>query len=209
MWLEVRRDIETGLRSGDQGRGGELSYSQHSEDCMNTSRDLPRTDKWRKPVQCDARLSAVSHTIWEYGSIQNLLWPGLLVTTRTRRNKRRESTSKRTRGVSTWRRTRGFSTWGRARGFCIWRRTRGRGKTCTKSCMWCFIFVFKYFVSDCHSLSEMEDEELCNEERRYQYQVTTEDFKKCACVDLSGDRGCVYAENWELWVMINQMHNWE
>ena len=39
------RDIETGLRSGDQGRGGELSYSQHSEDCMNTSCDLPRTDK--------------------------------------------------------------------------------------------------------------------------------------------------------------------
>ena len=171
MWLEVRRDKETGLRSGDQGRGGELSYSQHSEDCMNTSCDLPRTDKWRKPVQCP---------IWEYGSIQNLLWPGLLVTTRTRRNKRRESTSKRTRGVSTWRRTRGFSTW---------TRTRGWGKTCTKSCMWCFIFVFKYFVSDCHSLSEMEDEELCNEERRYQYQVTTEDINKCACADLSGDRG--------------------
>ena len=112
MWLEVRRDVETGLRSGDQGRGGELSYSQHSEDCMNMSCDLPRTDKWRKPVPCDARLSAVfPYGNMAVGSIQNLLWPGLLVTTRTRRNKRRESTSKRTRGVSTWR---------RARGFCIW-----------------------------------------------------------------------------------------
>ena len=28
----------------------------------------------------------------------------------------------------------------------------------------------------------MEDGELCNEERRYQYQVTTEDINKCACV---------------------------
>ena len=69
---------------------------------------------------------------------------------------------------------------------------KGARKTCTKSCMWCFIFVFKYFVSDCHSLSEKEDQELCKEERRYQYQVTTEDFKKCACADLSGDRGWVY-----------------
>ena len=55
--------------------------------------------------------------------------------------------------------------------------------------MWCFMFVLKYFVSDCHSLSEKEDEELCNEERRYQYPVTTEDKNKCACADLSGNRG--------------------
>ena len=58
--------------------------------------------------------------------------------------------------------------------------------------MWCFIFVLQYFVSECHSLSEKEDQELCKEERRYQYQVTTEDFKKCACADLSGDRVWVY-----------------
>ena len=112
MLWEVRRDIETGLRSGHRGRGGELSYSQHSEDCMNTSRDLPRTDKWRKPVQCDVMLSAVSHMgISQYPEVTVT---SLLVTTR-RRNKRRESTSKRARGVSSWRRTRGFSTWGRTR----------------------------------------------------------------------------------------------
>jgi hypothetical protein len=43
---------------------------------------------------------------------------------------------------------------------------------CTKSCDALYVFVLTYFVySDCHCLSEKEDEELYNEERRYQYSV--------------------------------------
>ena len=52
----------------------------------------------------------------------------------------------------------------------------------------------------CHSLSEKEDQELCKEERRYQYTVTTEDFKKCACLVIEAEMPriacmCVYAES--------------
>ena len=35
--------------------------------------------------------------------------------------------------------------------------------------------VIIYFVSDCPSLSEQKEEELYNEERKYHYQVKTED----------------------------------
>ena len=43
---------------------------------------------------------------------------------------------------------------------------------CTKSCDALYVFVLTYFIySDCHCLSEKEDEELYNEERRYQYSV--------------------------------------
>ena len=51
------------------------------------------------------------------------------------------------------------------------------------------LYKIEYFVSDCHNLSEKEDQELNNEERRYQYHTKRD-------LILSDNRRFQYMHEW-------------